>query len=253
MRYYVTADTHGFYTEFMAALDEAGYFKDQAPHKLIICGDLFDRGKEAVKLQQFVLDAMDREEIILIKGNHEDLFEELVTTDQGLAYSYHVSNGTYATALQLTGIDLAMAQVRHFDFAEAAQQTPFYQKIIPAMRDYYETEKYVFTHGWIPCIPENKWQYSFVENWRESSEEEWKKARWLNGMVAFKTARDDKTVVCGHWHASFGHCMYGEAAKEFGQYADFSPFYAPGIIALDACTAASGKVNVVILEDEPLT
>ena len=252
MRYYVTADTHGFYTPLMQALEKAGYFKDEAPHKLIICGDIFDRGKEAQEMQRFVLDEMEKDGIILIKGNHEDLFEELVTTDQGLAYSYHVSNGTYATALQLTGFDLAMAQVRHFDFAEAAQQTPFYQKIIPAMFDYYETENYVFTHGWIPCIPENKWQYSFVENWRESSEEEWKKARWLNGMVAFKTARDDKTVVCGHWHASFGHCMYGEAAKEFGQYTDFSPFYAPGIIALDACTASSGFVNCIVIEDEPL-
>ena len=40
--------------------------------------------------------------------------------------------------------------------------------------------------------------------------------------------------------------------SEFDADADFSPYYAPGIIALDACTAISGKVNVVVLEDEPL-
>ena len=40
--------------------------------------------------------------------------------------------------------------------------------------------------------------------------------------------------------------------SEFGADADFLPYYAPGIIALDACTAFNGKVNVVVLEDEPM-
>ena len=30
MKYYITADIHGFYTEFHKALDEAGYFTDAA-------------------------------------------------------------------------------------------------------------------------------------------------------------------------------------------------------------------------------
>ena len=33
-------------------------------------------------------------DLILIRGNHEDLFVELVTTDAGMPYSYHKSNGT---------------------------------------------------------------------------------------------------------------------------------------------------------------
>ena len=39
---------------------------------------------------------------------------------------------------------------------------------------------------------------------------------------------------------------------EFGPDADFSPYYSPGVIALDACTAHSGKINVVVKEDEDL-
>ena len=42
MRYYVTADVHGYFSELMAALTEQGYFEDPQPHKLIVCGDLFD-------------------------------------------------------------------------------------------------------------------------------------------------------------------------------------------------------------------
>ena len=46
MKYYITADIHGFYSESHKALDEAGYFTDLEPHKLIILGDLFNCGQE---------------------------------------------------------------------------------------------------------------------------------------------------------------------------------------------------------------
>lgn len=42
---------------------------------------------------------------------------------------------------------------------------------------------------------------------------------------------------------------YIEFTSEIGEKADFSPFYSDGIIALDACTALSGIVNCIVLED----
>lgn len=47
MRYYVTADVHGYFSELKDALTQQGFFADQEPHKLIVCGDLYDRGTEA--------------------------------------------------------------------------------------------------------------------------------------------------------------------------------------------------------------
>lgn len=121
MRYYVTADVHGFYTPLITALTKAGFFADSALHKLVILGDLFDRGKEALKLQAFLSELLDQDKVILIRGNHEDLFEELVTVDTGLPYRHHVDNGTYDTALQLTGFDPRLAPTLHDDFAEVAR------------------------------------------------------------------------------------------------------------------------------------
>ena len=95
MKYYVTADIHGFYSILHDALEEAGFFAEIQPHKLIVLGDLFDRGMEAPGLQDFILKLMEEDRIILVKGNHEDLFEVLLTEDEGLPYSAHVSNGTY--------------------------------------------------------------------------------------------------------------------------------------------------------------
>ena len=119
---------------------------------------------------------------------------ELVTTDAGMPYSYHKSNGTYDTALQLTGFDPVMASIRHYDFADAAKDTPFYKEIIPAMLDYFETEHYVFTHGWIPSIPNRDKSYSYISSWREAGREQWNQARWFNGMDAAQTADENKTM-----------------------------------------------------------
>ena len=249
MKYYITADIHGFYTEFHKALDEAGYFTDPKPHKLIILGDIFDRGQEAMEMQRFILQLMAQDAVILVRGNHEDLYEEMVTIDEGLPVRHHKRNGTYGTALQLSCYDPALAIVRNLDFAAEAQNTPFYQQIIPATIDYYETAHYVFVHGWIPSIQERGGSYSYRADWREATPTEWRRARWINGMDAAQSCREEKTILCGHWHCSYGHARYEHKGSEFGPDADFSPFYGPGVIALDACTALSGKVNVVVLED----
>ena len=79
--------------------------------------------------------------------------------------------------------------------------------------------------------------------------EQWNQARWFNGMDAAQTADENKTIVCGHWHTSYGHSKYEHKGTEFGEDADFSPYYGPGIIAIDACTAFSGKVNCLVIED----
>lgn len=52
MRYFITSDIHGHYTELKQALDNKGFNKDA--DTLVICGDLLDRGKENVKCLQYV-------------------------------------------------------------------------------------------------------------------------------------------------------------------------------------------------------
>lgn len=79
MRYYVISDIHSFYTKLKKTLTEAGFFEDKDPHKLIVCGDLFDRGSEPKELQEFILDLMEKDQVILIRGNHEDIMLDLVS------------------------------------------------------------------------------------------------------------------------------------------------------------------------------
>ena len=72
MKYYVVSDVHSFYSEMMAALNEKGFFEDSAPHKLIICGDLFDRGDESLAMQKFVTDLIKKDEVILPHGAFQE-------------------------------------------------------------------------------------------------------------------------------------------------------------------------------------
>jgi len=257
MRYYVTADVHGFFREMKEALNEAGFFGEKEPHKLVICGDLFDRGEKALQMQEFILDLMERDEVILIRGNHEDLAEQLLNRWHMKSYlePSHNSNGTVDTVCQLTQHTL----IDIFDMPDivgrAFLKSPYIQTIIPAMRDYFETEHYIFTHGWIPCTPvklsRGKTDYLYIEDWRQADEYAWNRARWINGMEAAAggALEPGKTIVCGHWHTSYGHSRYEGDGGEFENNPNFSPYYGNGIIALDGCTSYSGKVNCIVIED----
>lgn len=257
MRYYVTADVHGYFTELKTALTEHGFFEDREPHKLIVCGDLFDRGKEACLLQEFILELLSRDEVILIQGNHEDLALNLLNQwhKGGYLQSVHHMNGTVDTVCQLTGFAASELYSGAEMIGRAFLKSPYIQKIIPAMVDYFETEHYIFTHGWIPCISVDTGmdgkEYGPIENWRNAGVDAWNQARWLNGMEAAHAGVTEtgKTIVCGHWHCSFGHSHYENDGGEFDNEPNFAPYYGDGIIALDACTPRSGQVNCIVVEE----
>ena len=59
MKYYVTSDVHGFYTPLREALTNAGYFDDDAPHKLLIAGDLFNKSLCGVRVELARRDEID--------------------------------------------------------------------------------------------------------------------------------------------------------------------------------------------------
>ncbi len=260
MKYYVVADPHGYYNYMIAALREKGYFEDEGPKKLIVCGDAFDRGKEAVEMQNFLADLVAKDEAILIRGNHDDLLEEFVTHSaayaaRGLLATHHFSNGTVQTCVQLSGMDIMQMEVEPETLKEKMHETRCFRELLPAMVDYYETKRYIFVHGWIPCDASGFGgtadTFRYRANWRNATKDEWREARWYNGMLAASMGviEPGKKIVCGHWHCSYGHSRLKHKGPEFGEGANFSPYKADGIIALDACTATSNKVNCIVIKD----
>ena len=106
----------------------------------------------------------------------------------------------------------------------------------------------------IPCTaPTLTWVGRCALACRDAQRQMWWQARWLNGMDAVRMVSEEgKTIVCGHWHTSYGYSKYEGKGSELGADADFSPYSTSGIIALDACTARSGIVNCIVVEDDEL-
>ena len=58
------------------------------------------------------------------------------------------------------------------------------------MVNYFETENYIFVHGWIPVevkdgLPmyyRSHRKLAFNPDWRYAHASEWEQARWLNGI-----------------------------------------------------------------------
>ncbi len=264
MKYYVISDIHGYYEATLKALQDAGFFTDNTEKKVILCGDLLDRGNDAVSLVEFLLDLKANNQLIYIKGNHEELLlRALYEIENGNAFeiasgrSHHYFNGTWDTLLQLSNMNDQDAVDHPLTLIQRVKASRFYQELFPFAIDYYETKHYIFCHGWIPTIIKGfqpNAEYQFDPDWRKAPPSMWEKARWLNGMALsckYHINEPQKTIICGHWHASYGHALFENKGFEFGEYADFSPFYADGIIAIDACTVKSGMVNCIVLtEDE---
>lgn len=269
MKYFVISDVHGFFSLMKQALDDNEFDEYNPDHKLIICGDVMDRGSEAILMENYIMRLLELNKVIIIRGNHEDLMLDMVNDfynnidEIAWGTSHHVSNGTFDTAQQLVNQFSIGRPFRNTDsFLNELKDSDFYKKIIPSTIDYFETKNYIFVHGWIPCIDSsdksktfhhrNNIKYKYNKNWRKASKKDWDAARWINGMEACETygiTEPEKTIVCGHWHTSFGHSKYEHDGSEFGKNANFSPYYSNGIIAIDGCTAYSNKVNCIVIED----
>ena len=250
MKYFVVSDIHSFFDEFKKAIDEAGFDPKDENHTLVICGDLFDRGRQPIELIRYLNHEVPRK--ILIRGNHEDLFEDMCRRGEPWMHDY--SNGTCQTAFDLTGVNEPISFERRASIA-LVKITPLLNQMV----DYYETEHYIFVHGWIPCWDRGASRYvmenAFIYNseWRGLSTRDWKQARWRNGIDCAKhgVIEPNKTIICGHWHCSYGHWLDNpdKYSSSIGEDSNFEPYYADGIIAIDACTAYSGKVNCIVIDD----
>lgn len=238
---FVVSDIHGHFTQFKEAIDRAGFDPENEEHLLVFCGDLFDRGTE----NRQVLEYFEKlENKVMIRGNHEDLLMEIFDTCDLHERDY--ANGTVRTVLELFG-PYSVVGRDMVDFSGKNRQVYRICDVIEEMRDYFETEHYIFVHGWLPIV---KFQYPAppLPDWRNAGEEAWTEARWTKWTDVYPAvAPDGKTVVCGHVP-----CQYAELFDKSRTEEDPSIFYGDGMIAIDGGTYTSHQVNVLVLEDELL-
>lgn len=250
---FVVSDIHAYYSALYQTLTDNGFFEDGS-NRLILLGDALDRGEGGAELIEFMLKLHREGRLVYIRGNHEDLLEDAlddIRVGGGVRYvaspgSHHYRNGTYKTLLELSGFDGDEALRHPYSLIEAVRSSDYYKTLLRSAVDKYELGDYIFTHGWIPTTADG----GYDPYWRQAEREAWRRARWSNGMLMHRNGCvvRGKTVVVGHYHTSFGHALLDKRGSEWGMDAVFTPYRAQGIIAIDACTAYTGKVNCLVFE-----
>lgn len=238
MKYFITSDVHGHYTELKNKLDKQDF--NEQLDTLVVCGDLLDRGKENVKCIQYINSLPNK---VLIKGNHEYNLEKCLR-EYNFSYA-DKHNGTLDTILEIAKYVSGKKYLNAYD-REIYLYTNQYLELsqyLNSLRDYFEFtgidgNNYVCCHGWLP------------QDYKDENCKDFEYYSWLNGMEQWHNGNTfkDKTIVCGHWHCSYGNSKFHHIGSEFGKDACFEPFKDKGIIALDACTVLTKKVNVIVLE-----
>lgn len=233
-RLVVCSDVHGFYDELMEALNKVNF--NPETDLFISLGDAMDRGPQPREVIEFFNRLPNK---VLVAGNHEILMEDAIRRKCFLSHDFH--NGTAKTAYDFCKKENA-GLMSHAQILGELRDDPEYQKYKSLLVNYFETEGYIFCHSWVVG----------GENWRQASQNKWNKVMWLNPLdLAMKGLnKTGKTIIAGHWHCSTGWAMEA-GIPEFGYGSCFEPYYYKDeLIMIDACTAYTHKVNILVLEDE---
>ena len=239
-RIFAVSDVHGHYAALMQALARAGFDEHNEEHIFLSCGDLFDRGKENSAVYSFVK-GLPRK--ILIRGNHEDMLRDILA--RGYVTDTEISNGTDVTAGELLG-EGAFDEHGRLDLRVCGERAGELVLFIDSMQDYFETENYIFTHGWLPIVFEGRTP-RVDPCWRDASASDWNWAHlfeWQQ-MYEVRAMPHRKTIVCGHRSVWLGHMFDSMREPDCSE-----PFFGEGMIAIDSGTVRSGVIHALVIEDK---
>ena len=252
MRYFVVADVHGHFKELKETLDKNGFDLNNPEHILISCGDLMDRGTQPRECLKFVMDLYDKKRAILIRGNHEDLIADILKKSRPDDYDF--SNGTVTTIICLADmydeIHTVGKAIENWNLlVEITHDDKLLNRYLDATINYFETEKFVFVHGWIPCLWSRfEQRYYPLENWRqEATAFDFEVSRWTSGIDAVEEKIfDKKTIICGHRPTCYWHQRFDNIIN------DYTPYFSKKAICLDGCTFTSKICNCLVIENEKI-
>lgn len=257
---HICSDLHGNYRALLQALNEKGFDENNDNHLLIVLGDCFDRCWENIEIYEYVTRLQERNKCIVIKGNHDLTLDNYLSGKDTSAFNY-LRNGTnetlgdflhqtmpFETHCILNNKEQTVGEFQNWIDIARKEINKEYPKLLPWLQNlpyYYETKNYIFTHGAIDTK---------VKDWHNPTchrynYEGWEALTWDEGLFFGEEIKNtDKTVVIGHFGTDnlrkmyklpYGKQPYDILTREDGR-----------VIAIDTCTVATRRVNVLVIEDE---
>ena len=134
-------DIHGCY-DLLTNLVELGIIFNPSKDRLVFLGDYIDRGPRSREVVDYISGLRKRypEQIVLLKGNHEEMAFNALADSQ--------AEKTWSDAHMLWIINGGQATINSYRGIEKAREAllPF----IRSLEYYSETETHIFVHGGIP-------------------------------------------------------------------------------------------------------
>lgn len=138
-RILVCSDIHGQYDDFIQLLSTANYHKYQ--DQLILLGDYIDRGPKSYQVIEKVIELVERDGAIALRGNRDQWLIDFDPDDNSAWFS----NGGVQTIESYFGNRLEKIR----EHAKWMDEN---------LKLYHETEKYIFVHAGVrPGVP-LRWQ-----------------------------------------------------------------------------------------------
>lgn len=251
MTYFVFADPHGNYEALITAITEMGYDASNPQHQLIGCGDYFGRAarsnSDCADIWRYLTSPHHTNKPICIRGNHESILIDAIERRQLTETDiYNGEHNTFASFLGRYPNQVKRDYYLQFDAAKVMIDFGFYDWL-KSLPWYFETEHYIFTHGFVPLQWfGKKWKLSDLCDW------EWNTASWARTPDYILTldqthTKVDKTVVFGHWRAKELNERFAGKWEEID--GDIYVDKERRLIGLDTTTALSYKVGCVVIED----
>ncbi len=243
MKIFVVSDIHGHATLLKNVLEKAGFQSGSEEHLLVCCGDCFDRGSENAEVLAFLESIPNK---VIIGGNHEQMLGDMMEKASVSAVAAH--NGTTITLQQFFGEN---AIARDGSLSMPPRKKKRIKEFLDQTVDFFETKNYIFVHGWIALGMKDRYLMR-DPYWRQSSLSEWRRARWHKWYelysYSYLAPMEEKTMICGHCSAEYG--IYFDSTRPQGSTL---PFFGKNLVAIDACTILSHRINLLLLEDDLLT
>lgn len=168
---YVMSDLHGCFNKFIEMLEKINFTKYD---ELYILGDIFDRGNNPIKILEYIV---AHDNIYLLKGNHENMFEEYFESGDGTLWYY---NGGETTLVEITQ--------KGYEFEEYLYK---YIKKLPIIK---VVDKFILVHAGL-YLPKNCNDFNLKEL-LELQEEDIN--LWTREHIYSDIKYKDYKIVCGH-------------------------------------------------------
>lgn len=250
-------DIHGFYDYMINALNEAGYDENNSSHLLVVLGDAFDRGGQAVQVYEYLKRLTDEGKAIVTFGNHHRFFINFLEGSYNpFNYLHNGLNETIADFWHRTvpfeswcmlDENCEMNTANYARWVDICRKdiNEEYPELLPWLKSlprYFESKNIIGVHASIDTEVED-WHFPHCERYGLL---DWDALDFDDGNFINKKNNTGKTIVAGHFDTGHLRKMHS-----LGEYEDHSILKTEdNKIFIDGCVPLTKKVNVLIIEDE---